>query len=125
MSTNKTTAKASEPVGIERLRLARERAAERAAENAASTEQLVLQPGAVIHGLSTSGLFLPRHNSIWGGPPAVHLTRGVEVEADAEMIAAEVDRNGRRSWTSLAFDAAAQARRWGSVLNGLHCIRRQ
>lgn len=118
MST-KNTATTDEPVGVERLRLARERAAARAADNAASAELPVLQPGDIIHGLSTSGLFLPRHSSIWGGPPAVHLTRGVEVEVDAEMIAADTNRHGQRSWTVLALDPEAQVRRWGSVMIGL------
>ncbi len=111
-----TTAKTSEPVGIERLRLARERAAEREAQNAASAELPVLQVGDVIHGLSTSGVFL--HRGVYGGG-SVHLLRGAEATVDAEMLAADVDRNGNRSWTTLAFDPEAQVRRWGLVKIGL------
>ncbi|MFC7943088.1 hypothetical protein ACFUPZ_07500 [Microbacterium oxydans] len=108
-------AAAPEPVGVRRLREAREAAAAREVSQIPEVEGVPLvEAGDVVHATAT-GMHLPRTTSLWGGLPALPLTRGDRVVVTEEMIAADVDRNGNPGWTALVHDPDRQIARWGRV----------
>lgn len=109
------TAAAPEPAGVRRLREAREAAAARDASQVSDVENVPrVKAGDVVHATAT-GMHLPRTTSLWGGVPALALTRGDRVVVTEEMIAADVDRNGNPGWTAMVHDPDRQVARWGRV----------
>lgn len=106
---------ATEPIGVRRLREAREGASARnTSAMTDTTGATVVRAGDVIHAVST-GMTLPRTVSLWGGLPPLTLTRGDRIVVTTEMISAAVDRNGDPGWVALVHDAERQVRRWGRV----------
>jgi hypothetical protein len=119
MSDDNTT----EAAGVRRLREAREQLAEleqRRAELAGTpvTEEAdgprVIAPGEQFHALA-DGLTIGRSAQPWSILPAIVTKRGETYTADADMIAAAVNRHGQPGWTATVHDEAAQLRRWGRV----------
>lgn len=109
------TGAASEPAGVRRLREARKAAAAREASTVSDVEGVPLvKAGDVVHATAT-GMHLPRTTSLWGGVPALALTRGDRIVVTEEMVAADVDRNGNPGWTTLVHDPDRQIARWGRV----------
>lgn len=109
------TAAAPEPAGVRRLREAREAAAARDASQVSDVASVPrVKAGDVVHATAT-GMHLPRTTSLWGGVPALALTRGDRVVVTEEMIAADVDRNGNPGWTAMVHDPDRQVARWGRV----------
>lgn len=108
-------AAAPEPVGVRRLREAREAAAAREVSQSPEVEGVPLvKAGDVVHATAT-GMHLPRTTSLWGGVPALALTRGDRIVVTEDMVAADVDRNGNPGWTALVHDPDRQIARWGRV----------
>lgn len=104
-----------EPVGVRRLREAREASAAREASQFSDVESIQLvKVGDVVHATAT-GMHLPRTTSLWGGVPALALTRGDRIVVTEEMVAADVDRNGNPGWTALVHNPDRQIARWGRV----------
>lgn len=109
------TGAASEPAGVRRLREARKAAAAREASTVSDVEGVPqVKAGDVVHATAT-GMHLPRTTSLWGGVPALALTRGDRIVVTEEMVAADVDRNGNPGWTALVHDPDRQLARWGRV----------
>jgi hypothetical protein len=104
------------PIGQQRLDAARAAVAHLDAHKPteAASAAAVVKPGDVVHVLE-SGMTIPRTTSLWGGAPALQLTRGDVFTVTAEMIEASRDRNGRVTWPAMVHDEAAQVRRWGTV----------
>lgn len=106
---------AAEPTGVARLRVAREAAAKlRDQPEVESDTPPVVKVGDVVHATAT-GMQLPRTTSLWGGPPALLLTRGDRIIITEELIEASRDRNGNVTWPTMVHDEAAQLRRWGKI----------
>lgn len=104
---------AAEPVGVARLRAAQEAVAN-LQQDAAVESPLIVQPGDVVHAVST-GLSIHRNSSLWGGTPPLTLTRGDSFVVTEEMIEAAKDRHGRPGWPSLVNDPERQLARWGRI----------
>lgn len=114
MSTNKIDTE-TETTGQRRLREAREQAA--ALDTDAVNEPAsprVTQPGEWMHSVDEGGVKIMRSTSIFGAP-SVTLFRGDEIQIDAEMLEADLDRRGRPGWSGVLHDEAAQLQRWGAV----------
>lgn len=104
-----------EPIGVQRLRLARERAAAlRAADPTPETTARRVEVGDIVHAVNT-GLQIHRTASLWGGDPALMLKRGDSFVVTAGMLEADLDRNGKPSWSVLVHDPDAQYARWGKL----------
>lgn len=105
----------AEPVGVQRLRLARERAAAlSAADPTPETTARRVEVGDVVHALVT-GVHISRTTSLWGGEPALNLRRGDSFVVTQAMLDADLDRHGQPSWTILVHDEDAQYARWGRL----------
>jgi hypothetical protein len=98
---------------LERKR-AEKAARDQAAQTADTASAPVVQVGDVIHATAT-GMHLPRTTSLWGGPPALQITRGDRIVVTEELIEASRDRNGNLTWPAMVHDEAAQLRRWGKI----------
>lgn len=70
--------------------------------------------GDTVHAVAT-GLSIPRTTSLWGGDPALTLTKGDEFIVTQAMLDADVDRYGNRGWSGIVHDADAQLAKWGKV----------
>lgn len=104
-----------EPTGVQRLRLARERtAALRAADPTPETTAKRVEVGDVVHAVNT-GLQIHRSASLWGGDPALMLKRGDSFIVTQGMLEADLDRNGKPSWSILVHDPDAQYAKWGKL----------
>lgn len=113
--TKTTDPAKKEPIGVQRLRLARERAAAlRAAEPVTETTAKRVEVGDIVHAVNT-GLQIPRTASLWGGDPALILKRADSFVVTQAMLDADLDRHGRPSWTVLVHDPDAQYARWGKL----------
>lgn len=105
----------AEPIGVQRLRLARERAAAlRAAEPVTETTARRVQVGDIVHAVNT-GLQIHRTTSLWGGDPALMLKRGDSFVVTQGMLEADLDRHGKPSWSVLVHDPDAQYAKWGKL----------
>lgn len=105
----------AEPIGVQRLRLARERAAAlRASEPVDENPPKRVQVGDIVHAVAT-GLQIPRTASLWGGDPALNLRRGDTFVVTQQMLDADLDRNGKPGWSVLVHDEHGQYQRWGRL----------
>lgn len=115
IKTETTDPAKREPVGVQRLRLARERAAAlQAAQPVTETTARRVEVGDVVHAVNT-GLHISRTTSLWGGDPALMLKRGDSFVVTQAMLDADLDRNGRPSWSVLVHDPDAQFAKWGKL----------
>ncbi|MFF8187856.1 hypothetical protein ACF044_11435 [Microbacterium sp. NPDC016588] len=105
----------AEPRGVERLRLARERAAAlRAADPVDDRTVRQVEVGDVVHALAP--IMIHRSASIWGGEPALALRRADSFVVTAVMLAADVNVHGKPGWSILVHDEDAQLAKWGRVM---------
>jgi hypothetical protein len=108
----------NEPVGVKRLREARERLAEMQQTSheteTASVSVPVVQAGDVIHCTDTHGIVLPRSVGAFR-EPGIQLFRGDTVTVLAEWLEASRDRHGQLGWPAWVHDADEQVRRFGHV----------
>lgn len=113
--TTTTDPAKKEPIGVQRLRLARERAAAlRAADPTPETTARRVEVGDIVHALVT-GVHISRTTSLWGGEPALNLRRGDSFVVTQAMLDADLDRHGNPSWSVMVHDEDAQYARWGRL----------
>lgn len=105
----------AEPIGVQRLRLARERAAAlRAADPVSETTARRVEVGDVVHAVNT-GLQIHRSASMFGGDPSLLLKRGDSFVVTQGMLDADLNKHGQPSWSVLVHDEAAQYAKWGKL----------
>jgi hypothetical protein len=103
--------------GQARLEAMRAEVAKLQSEEASTPDETsapVVVPGDLVHVLE-SGMTIPRTTSLWGGAPALQLTRGDVFTVTREMIEASRDRHGNLTWPAMVHGEDAQIRRWGAV----------
>ena len=108
--TNDTT----EQTGVRRLREVRDRLAEQSAEGTDTASARTVKVGDVVHAVAT-GLTIVRTTSLWGGDPALSLTKGDQFVVTQQMLDADLDRHGRPGWSGIVHDENAQFAKWGRV----------
>ncbi|REC97280.1 hypothetical protein DEU35_3045 [Microbacterium sp. AG157] len=105
----------AEPIGVQRLRLARERAAAlRAAQPVGDAPDHQVKIGDYVHALGP--INLARNTSIWGGTPPLSLKRGDTFTVTAELLSADVNKHGHPVWSAIVDDEDAQFAKWGKRL---------